>query len=50
MILLFTRDEVAESNFKVHTLFEYEDMKRYLYISYNAMIRNLRKEVKENGK
>ncbi|WP_242863272.1 type VII toxin-antitoxin system MntA family adenylyltransferase antitoxin [Caloranaerobacter ferrireducens] len=49
-ILLFTRDEIAESNFKVHTLFEYEDMKRYLDMSYNAMIRNLRKEVKEYGK
>ncbi len=48
-ILLFTRDETIESNYKVKTLFEYDDMKKYLDLSYNKMIERLRKEVRIDG-
>ena len=48
-ILLFTRDETVESNYKVKTLFEYDDMKKYLDLSYNKMIERLRKEVRIDG-
>lgn len=48
-ILLFTRDKTMESNHKVKTLFEYNDMKRYLDLSYNKTIERLKKEVKING-
>ncbi|EOD00084.1 DNA polymerase, beta domain protein region [Caldisalinibacter kiritimatiensis] len=44
-ILLFSRDEILESNFKVHTLFEYEDFKKYRDMFYKNMIEKLRKEV-----
>jgi len=48
-ILLFTRDEIEESNFKVKTLFEYNDVKRYLELSYRRNIDRLKKEVDVNG-
>lgn len=48
-ILLFTQDKTIESNFKVKTLFEYNDVKRYLDLSYNTMIKRLKKEVESNG-
>ncbi|KGG79483.1 DNA polymerase beta [Caloranaerobacter azorensis H53214] len=48
-IRLFSRDETLESNFKVHTVFEYEDTKKLREKFYNSMIENLRKEVKDNG-
>jgi predicted nucleotidyltransferase len=48
-ILLFTRDETMESNYKVKTLFEYNDVKRYLDLSYDTMIERLRKEVELDG-
>jgi hypothetical protein len=48
-ILLFTRDEILENNFRVHTLFEYEDFKKYRDGFYNNMIETLRKEVLSNG-
>lgn len=48
-ILLFTRDEIEESNFKVKTLFEYNDVKRYLELSYRSNIDRLKKEVDANG-
>lgn len=48
-IMLFARDKTRESIFKVKTLFEYNDMKRYLDLSYNAMIKRLKKEVDSDG-
>lgn len=48
-VLLFTRDMTIESNHKVKTLFEYNDMKRYLNLSYNRTIERLKEEVKING-
>lgn len=48
-ILLFTKDKILESNFKVKTLFEYNDIKRYLDLSYNKTIERLKKEVESNG-
>ena len=48
-ILLFTRDKTMESNYKVKTLFEYNDMKKYLDLSYDRMIERLKKEVNPNG-
>ena len=48
-ILLFTNDKQLESNFKVKTLFEYNDIKRYLDLSYDKTIDRLKKEVESNG-
>lgn len=48
-ILLFTQDKTIESNFKVNTLFEFNDMKRYLDLSYDATIKRLKEEVKSDG-
>ena len=48
-ILLFTRDKNKESGFKVRTLFEYNDMKRYLDLSYESTIERLKKEVEVDG-
>lgn len=48
-ILLFTRDKTMESKYKVKTLFEYNDMKRYLDLSYNKTIERLKKEVDMDG-
>lgn len=45
-ILLFTRDKTIESNHKVKTLFQYNDMKRYLDLSYNKTIERLKEEVR----
>ena len=45
-ILLFSRDNTLESKYKVKTLFEYSDMKKYLDLSYNRTIDRLKKEVK----
>ncbi|WFA08591.1 nucleotidyltransferase domain-containing protein [Tissierella sp. Yu-01] len=47
--LLFTRDKNFETNYKVKTLFEYNDVKRYLDLSYDATIDLLRKEVEQDG-
>jgi predicted nucleotidyltransferase len=48
-MLLFTRDKVIESNYKVKTLFEYNDVKRYLDMSYKKTIERLKKEVEFSG-
>lgn len=48
-ILLFTRDRTIESNYKVKTLFEYNDIKRYLDMSYKKTIERLKNEVDFNG-
>lgn len=48
-LLLFTRNKTIESNQKVKTLFQYNDMKRYLDLSYNKTIERLKEEVKING-
>lgn len=48
-ILLFTRNKTMESNYKVKTLFEYNDMKKYLDLSYNKTIDRLKKEVESYG-
>lgn len=49
-ILIFTRDKTLESEFKVKTLFEYNDVKRYLDLSYDKMIAELKlKREKSNG-
>lgn len=44
-ILLFTRDNDLETSYKVKTLFEYNDVKRYLDLSYDRTIERLKKEV-----
>ncbi|KXG76309.1 type VII toxin-antitoxin system MntA family adenylyltransferase antitoxin [Thermotalea metallivorans] len=49
-IRLFSRNEVLESNFIVHSIFEYEDMKKYYELSYKTMIEYIRKEVDSGGK
>lgn len=46
---LFSRDRKLENNFIVHSLFEYEDMRKYYNMSYNSMINQIRSEVKING-
>ena len=48
-ILLFTRDRTIETSYKVKTLFEYNDIKRYLDLSYDRTIDRLKKEVESNG-
>lgn len=48
-ISLFTRDKAEESKYKVRTLFEYDDIKKYLDLSYDKMIGRLKEEVKLNG-
>ncbi|MGO1470372.1 MAG: type VII toxin-antitoxin system MntA family adenylyltransferase antitoxin [Tissierella sp.] len=48
-ILIFTRDETVESKYKVKTLFEYNDMKRYLDLSYETTIERLKREVNRDG-
>ena len=48
-ILLFTRDKAIETSYKVKTLFEYNDIKKYLDLSYDRTIDRLKKEVKSNG-
>lgn len=48
-ILLFTHDESIENRYKVKVLFEYDDMKRYLDLSYDKTIERLKEEVGING-
>lgn len=48
-VLLFTRDKSIETRYKVKTLFEYSDMKRYLDLSYDRTIDRLKEEVESNG-
>lgn len=48
-ILLFTNDKVMESKYKVKTLFEYNDMKKYLDLSYEKTIERLKEEVSIDG-
>ena len=48
-ILLFTHDKTMGNKYKVKTLFEYNDMKRYLDLSYDKTIERLKKEVDING-
>jgi len=49
-IELFSKDSEFQNNFIVHSLFEYEDMKKYYDLSYKTMIDHIRKEVKAHGK
>lgn len=46
---LFSKDYKLESNLIVHSLFEYEDMKKYYDLSYESMIIRIRKEVEMDG-
>ena len=48
-ILLFTNDKSIESKYKVKTLFEYNDMKIYLDLSYEKTIERLKEEVSIDG-
>lgn len=48
-ILLFSRDKTIETGYKVKTLFEYNDIKRYLDLSYDRMIDRLKEEVRLDG-
>ena len=41
-ILLFSHDKAMENRYKVKTLFEYNDMKRYLDLSYDKTIGRLK--------
>ncbi|KJS18688.1 MAG: DNA polymerase beta [Clostridiaceae bacterium BRH_c20a] len=49
-VILFSRSPKLLSNFQVRTLFEYEDIKNYLTLSYKKMIERTRKEVAGNGR
>ena len=48
-ILIFTHDKDMENRYKVKILFEYNDMKRYLDLSYEKTIERLREEVSSDG-
>ncbi|WP_051531492.1 type VII toxin-antitoxin system MntA family adenylyltransferase antitoxin [Clostridiisalibacter paucivorans] len=48
-ILLFTKDKETLTNYKVKTLFEYEDMKYYLNMQYKDMINRIREERANDG-
>lgn len=48
-ILLFNHNKALENRYKVKTLFEYNDIKRYLDLSYDKTIERLKKEVNING-
>lgn len=48
-ILLFTRNKAIETNYKVRTLFEYDDIKKYLDLVYKTNINRLKEEVQSNG-
>ncbi|HOJ11768.1 MAG TPA: nucleotidyltransferase domain-containing protein [Clostridiales bacterium] len=48
-ILLFSRDKAIETSYKVKTLFEYNDMKKYLDLYYDRTINRLKDEVKFYG-
>jgi predicted nucleotidyltransferase len=48
--VIFEREEGIVTLFKVKTIFEYNDMKKYLDYSYNAMISSLKEEVTKSGK
>ena len=48
-ILLFSHDNTAETSYKVKTLFEYNDMKKYLDLSYEINIARIREEVISSG-
>lgn len=48
-ILLFSKDKAIEGKYKVKTLFEYNDMKRYLDLSYDKTIERLKEEVNVDG-
>lgn len=48
-ILLFAHDKMIESRYKVKTLFEYNDIKKYLDLSYDATIKRLKREVELDG-
>ena len=47
--LLFTRDKARENRYKEKVLFEYNDMKRYLNLSYDRTIERLKREVGSDG-
>ncbi|MDW7668788.1 MAG: nucleotidyltransferase domain-containing protein [Bacillota bacterium] len=49
-VKLFSKDEEVESNFIVHTYFEYEDMKKYYDMSFKAMVEEVKDEVNKYGK
>lgn len=48
-ILLFTKDNDLETSYKIKTLFEYNDVKRYLDLTYDRTIERLKREVESNG-
>ena len=48
-ILLFTRNKTLENNFKVKTLFEYWDTKKYLDMAYNKNIERIKQEAETGG-
>ncbi len=45
-ILLFSNDKIVENKYKIKTLFEYNDMKKYLDLAYEININRLKEEVK----
>jgi predicted nucleotidyltransferase len=49
-IKLFSKDEEFESDFIVHTYFEYEDMKKYYDMFFRAMVEEVKDEVNKYGK
>lgn len=47
-ISLFSRNKTMENNYKLKLLFEYNDIKRYLDLSYHSNIERLKKEVESS--
>jgi predicted nucleotidyltransferase len=48
-ILLFSRDKTLETHYKVKTLFEYSDVKKYLDLHYSKTIKRLKEEVRSHS-
>lgn len=48
-VQLFSRNEELESNFKVHSIFENQDMKKYRDLSFQRMIERTKREVNSYG-
>ena len=48
-ILLFSRDKALETHYKIKTLFEYSDVKKYLDLHYSRTIQRLKEEVRSHS-
>ena len=48
-IPLFSRDRALETQYKIKTLFEYSDVKKYLDLYYSKTIQRLKEEVRSHS-